>query len=373
MPKRDYYEVLGVARSASVDEIKVSFRKLARKYHPDVNKEADAEEKFKEINEAFMVLSDDQKRSVYDRYGHEGLRSAGGMPDWNNINPFDIFEQFFGGGFGGFSTQQRRNAPRRGEDLYYSVTLEFEEAAAGAEKELKITRDEVCTKCSGSGAEPGTSKETCRTCGGRGEVRQTRQTFLGSMVQVTTCPECMGKGQVITSKCSQCSGRGFERKTLKKTIPVPAGVDNGTQIRMAGEGQPGRNNGPRGNLYIEIKVKPHKFFKRRKDDVLLDLNINIAQATLGAEIKVPTLEGEEKLVIPAGTQPGKIFKLRNKGIPHLRGSGKGDQLIIINIEIPSRLTADQRELFEQLAQTLGSEVLPQERSFLDVLKDVLGG
>jgi molecular chaperone DnaJ len=372
MPKRDYYEVLGVGKSASTDEIKSAFRDLARKYHPDVNKEPDAEERFKEINEAFMVLSDQEKRSVYDRFGHEGLRSAGGMPDWNSIDPFEIFEQFFGG-FGGFSTRQRRNSPRRGEDLYYSLTLDFDETATGIDRELEITRDEVCERCGSSGAEPGTSPATCSTCNGRGEVRQVRQTFLGSMVQVTTCPECRGAGKVITKKCTQCGGGGYERKTLKKTIPVPAGVDNGTQIRLAGEGQPGTNGGPRGNLYIEIIVKPHKFFKRRKDDVLLDLNINVAQATLGAEISVPTLRGEEKLTIPASTQPGKVFKLRNKGIPHLRGSGKGDQLIIINVDIPSRLSAEQRQLFEQLADTLGSEVLPQERSFLDILRDVLGG
>ncbi|BBB46857.1 molecular chaperone DnaJ [Pelolinea submarina] len=376
MQKRDYYEVLGVSRTVSQEEIKVAFRKLARQYHPDVNKSPDAEEKFKEINEAFMVLSDTEKRSIYDRYGHEGLRSTGGMPDWNTVDPFEIFEQFFGGmgGMGGFSSSRtRRNSPRRGEDLFYSVTLEFEEAASGLDREMEITRDEVCERCNGSGAEPGTSPVTCGTCQGRGEIRQMRQTFLGSMVQVTTCPDCGGSGRVISDRCKTCGGRGVERKSIKKTIPIPAGVDNGTQIRLSGEGQPGTNGGPRGNLYIEIKVKAHKFFRRRNDDVLLDMNINIAQAALGAEVKVPTLEGDEKLVIPPGTQPGKVFKLRHKGIPHLRTSGKGDQLVVINVEIPSRLTSEQRELFEKLAKTLGSEVLPQERSFLDMLKDVLGG
>ena len=369
---RDYYEVLGVERNASQDEIKSAFRKLARQYHPDVNGSADAEERFKEINEAFMVLSDNEKRTIYDRYGYEGLRSAGGMPDWNSIDPFEIFEQFFGG-FGGFSTRQRRNVPRRGEDLYYSITLEFEEAASGVERVLEITRDEVCESCKGSGAEPGTSPETCNNCQGRGEVRQVRQTFLGSMVQVTTCPQCNGSGRVISKRCKVCSGSGYERKMLKKTIPIPAGVDNGTQIRLTGEGQPGSNGGPRGNLYIEIKVKSHKFFRRRNDDVLLDLNINVAQAALGAEVKVPTLEGDTKLTIPPGTQPGKVFKLRSKGIPHLRASGKGDQLVVINVEVPTRLSSQQRQFFEGLAETLGSEVLPQERSFLDMLKDVLGG
>ena len=372
MPQRDYYEILSLNKQASQEEIKSSFRKLARQYHPDVNNAPDAEERFKEINEAFMVLSDEEKRSIYDRYGHEGLRSTGGMPDWSTIDPFEIFEQFFGG-FGGFGTRQRRNNPRRGEDLYYSITMEFDEVAFGADRELQITRDEVCETCKGNGAQTGTSPETCNTCQGRGEVRQVRQTFLGSMVQVTTCPQCGGTGRVITHKCKTCGGHGYERKTLGKTIPVPAGVDNGTQIRLAGEGQPGSNGGPRGNLFIEIKVKPHKYFRRRNDDVLLDLNINIAQAALGAEVKVPTLEGDVKLSIPPGTQPGKVFKLKSKGIPHLRASGKGDQLVVVNVEVPARLTSEQRQLFEGLAETLGSEVLPQEKSFLDILKDVLGG
>ena len=372
MAKRDYYEILGVSRNSTPDEIKSAFRKLARKYHPDVNNAPDAEERFKEINEAFMVLSDEEKRSVYDRYGHEGLRSAGGMPDWNNFDPFDIFEQFFGG-FGGFGTRQRRTVPKRGEDLYQSVTLDFEEAAFGTDREIEITRDEVCGRCDGSGAEPGTSPKTCGTCQGRGEVRQVRQTFLGSMVQVTTCPECRGSGRVIAERCKNCGGSGYERKTLKKTVPIPAGVANGTQIRLAGEGQPGTNGGPRGNLYIEVKVRPHKYFRRKDDDILLDLNINIAQAALGAEVEVPTLNGGEKLTIPPGTQPGRVFKLRGKGIPHLRGSGSGDQLVVVNVDIPKRLTSDQRKLFEQLADTLGSEVLPQERGFFDILKEVLGG
>jgi molecular chaperone DnaJ len=369
MVKRDYYEILQVNRSASPEEIKSAFRKLARQFHPDVNDAPDAEERFKEINEAFMVLSDPEKRSVYDRYGHEGLQTANGMPDFD---PFDIFEQFFGG-LGGFGTRQRQNMPRRGEDLYSSLRLSFEESAFGADRELEITRDEVCEHCKGSGAEPGTNPETCKTCQGRGEVRQVRNTFLGSMVQVTTCPNCHGTGRVITHRCKTCTGTGLERKSLKKTIPIPAGVADGTQIRLGGEGQPGTNGGPRGNLYIEIKVKAHKFFRRREDDVLLDLNINIAQATLGAEIEVPSLDGNAKLTIPSGTQPGRVFRMRGKGIPHLRSNGKGDQLVIVNVDIPKRLSSDQRAIFENLAETLGSEVLPQERGFFDVLKDVLGG
>lgn len=371
MAKRDYYEVLGVQRNASSEELKSAFRNLARKYHPDVNKEPDAEEKFKEINEAYAILSDPQKRQVYDQYGSEGLNGMGGAPDWSTIDFSDIFGEFFG--FGTSGGRQRQNAPRRGVDLNYSVTLTFEEAIFGADKEIEITRDEVCSTCGGKGAEPGTSPVRCATCGGKGEVRQVRQTFLGSMVQVTTCPACNGRGETITTPCHTCKGRGLEHKTVKKTVSIPGGVDSGNQVRLAGEGQPGVNGGPNGNLYVEIRVKPHKFFRRKENDILLDLNINIAQATLGAEIEVPTLEGPSKLTIPAGTQPGKVFTLRGKGSPSVRGGPRGDQLVVINIEIPTKLSPEQRKLFEDVAATLGTEVRPQEKSFMDHLKEVLGG
>lgn len=375
MAQRDYYDVLGVSRTASKDEIKSAFRRLARQYHPDVNKEPGAEERFKEINEAYAVLSDDEKRAAYDRYGHAGVQGTGGMPDWTTMDFSDIFEDLFGfGGFGfGRSSRRTRNAPRRGADLQYKVVLEFEEAVFGVEKEIEITRDETCSACRGSGAQPGTSPATCPTCGGRGEVRQTRQTILGSMVQVTTCPTCSGKGEVIRTPCSQCGGSGLERVTRKKTVSIPAGVDTGTQIRLAGEGQPGINGGPPGNLYLVVQVKPHKYFRRRDDDILLDIHVNIAQATLGAEIQVPTVDGDAYLKIPPGTQPGKIIRMRGKGVPHLRDNGRGDQLVIVNVDIPKNLTAEQRELFEKLAKSLGSEVLPQERSILDHLREFLGG
>lgn len=375
MAPRDYYEILGVPRTATADELKSAFRQLARKYHPDVNKDPGAEDKFKEINEAYAVLSDADKRAAYDRYGYEGLNGMGGMPDFSTMDFSDLFEGLFGfGGFGGGGGSRRsRNAPRRGVDLNMTVTLEFEEAAFGVEKEIEITRDEVCATCGGSGAEPGTHPKTCPTCGGRGEVRQVRQTLLGSMVQVSTCPTCQGRGEVIDTPCHTCHGRGLERKTVKKVVPIPAGVDTGTQIRLAGEGQPGANGGPNGNIYLEIRVKAHKFFKRRKDDVLLDLNINVAQATLGAEVEIPTLKGAEKIKIPAGTQPGKVFTLKGKGVPHLRGSGNGDQLVVVNVAVPTHLSPEQRELFETLAKTLGTDVSPQEKSFVDVLKEVLGG
>jgi molecular chaperone DnaJ len=374
MTQRDYYEILGVPRTASNDDLKAAFRKLARQFHPDVNKSPDAEERFKEMNEAYAVLSDPEKRSAYDRFGHAGVRGAGGAPDFNVDFDFaDIFGDLFG--FGGFgrSSSRSRNAPRRGTDLQYRLDLTFEEAVFGIDKEIEITRDEVCSTCSGSGAKPGTSPTRCTNCSGTGEVRQVRQTFLGSMVQVTTCPVCRGQGETIGSPCPTCQGRGLERQIRRKVVEIPAGVDSGTQIRLAGEGQPGENGGPNGHLYIAIQVKPHKFFRRRDYDILLDLNINVAQATLGAEVEVPTVDGLTSLRIPAGTQPGKVLTLKSKGVPHLRGSGRGDQMIIINIEIPSRLSSDQRKLFEELAQSLGSEVSPTERGFLDWLKETLGG
>jgi molecular chaperone DnaJ len=372
MTQRDYYEILGVGRNASSDELKAAFRKLARQYHPDVNKATDAEERFKEVNEAYAVLSDVDKRAAYDRFGHAGVRNAGGGPDINvDFGDFaDIFGEFFGFGR---SPRQARNAPRRGADLQYRLDISFEEAVFGVEKEIEVSRDEVCSACDGSGSEPGTSPTRCTHCGGRGEVRQVRQTILGSMVQVTTCPTCNGEGEVISSPCKACGGRGLERRTRKKVVTIPAGVDTGNQIRLAGEGQPGLNGGPHGNLYILIQVRPHKFFRRRENDILMDLSINVAQATLGAEVEIPTVDGPEKLRIPAGTQPGKVLYLRGKGVPHLRSSARGDQLVMVNVEIPQRLNAEQRQLFEQLAKSLGSEVRPQERGFLDWLKETLGG
>lgn len=263
--------------------------------------------------------------------------------------------------------------PRRGADLQIQLDLTFEEAIFGAEKEISITRDEVCRTCKGSGAEPGTSPTRCSTCNGAGEVRQVRQTLLGSMVQVSTCPTCGGSGETIATPCHTCRGRGLERVTRQKVVSVPAGVDSGTQIRLAGEGQPGVNGGPNGNLYIAINVQPHKYFRRRDNDIILDLDINVAQAALGADVDVPTVDGPAKLRIPPGTQPGKVLRMKGKGVPHLRGNGRGDQLVVVNVEIPTRLTSEQRHLFEQLAKSLGSDARPQERSFMDWLKEALGG
>jgi molecular chaperone DnaJ len=376
MSERDYYETLGVPKGANQDEIKSAFRRLARQFHPDVSDAPDAEERFKEINEAYAVLSDDEKRAAYDRYGHAGLNGFGGAPDFSNLDIEDILNMF-GFGMGGFDFGRRNrrsaNSPRRGIDLQYNLSLEFEEAVFGVEKEVEFTRDETCERCNGSKAEPGTSASRCTTCGGQGEVRQSRQTVFGSMVQVVTCPTCGGAGQIVESPCQQCAGRGIERKARKKTVQIPGGVDTGTRIRLSGEGQPGMNGGPNGDLYLVLRVNSHKFFKRRENDILLNLDINIAQASLGAEVEVPTVDGPAVLSIPAGTQPGKVLRMRSKGVPYLRSDRRGDQLVIINIEIPKRLSAEQRELMEKMAESLGTEVKPQERSLLDSVRDFFLG
>ncbi len=374
MTNRDYYEILGVSKGASDDEIKTAFRKLARQYHPDVSKEEHAEEKFKEINEAYGVLSDADKRARYDRFGKEGLGGMnGGYHDYSS-DFGDLFEEILGGF--GFSTGRRasRTAPRRGRDLQMQVTLAFEEAVFGVDKEIEFQRDETCSACKGTGAEPGTSPKKCSTCNGQGEVRQVRQTFLGQMVQTATCPACGGRGEIISSPCKTCRGAGLERKNVKKKVQIPGGVDVGTQIRLAGEGAPGAFGGPNGSLFVVLDVKPHQFFKRREQDVLLNLDINVAQAVLGAEVQVPTLDGDEKLKIPAGTQPGKIFHIKGKGVPHVRNKNqRGEQIVMVNVAMPTKLNKEQRELFEKLAQSLGTSVKPQEKGFLDWLNDAFGG
>jgi molecular chaperone DnaJ len=365
--KRDYYEALGVSNGASPDDLRRAYRRLAKEYHPDVNSDPGAEDRFKEINEAYAVLSDDQRRAAYDRFGHAGVK---GMPTDFGFGFSDIFEEFFGFGMGG--TRGRRS-PRRGADLRYDMHLEFEEAVFGIETEIEFHRRDTCTRCSGSGAEPGTTPVRCDTCNGTGEVRQVRQTFLGSMVNVSTCPNCGGKGETISTPCQVCSGSGIERLQLEKTIEVPPGVNDGTQIRLNGEGEPGLNGGPRGDLYVVIHVKKHKYFRRRKDDILLDLSINLAQATLGAELNVPTVDGDVELTIPTGTQPGKVLRMRGKGVPRLRRNGRGDQLVVISVDIPRTLDSEQRELFNKLAGTLGTEKVLRERGFMDSLRDLFGG
>jgi molecular chaperone DnaJ len=366
--KRDYYEVLEVPRDATVDDLRRAYRRLAKQYHPDVNKEPGAEEHFKEINEAYAVLSDDGRRSAYDRFGHAGVQ---GIPTDFGFGFSDIFEEFFGFGMGG--GRKNRRAPRRGADLRYDLTLKFEESISGIEREIEFNRQDLCSNCHGSGAEPGTTPVRCKTCNGAGEVRQVRQTFLGSMVNVTTCPTCGGAGETVGSPCRACRGSGLERREIKRAIPIPAGVDEGTQIRLSGEGEPGLNNGPKGDLYVIVHVEPHRFFRRREDDILLELAVNVTQAALGAKVSIPTVEGEETLTIPAGTQTGKVLRLKGKGVPRLRRNGRGDLLVVINVETPHNLSREQRQLLEKLGETLTAEVKPQARGFIDSIKDMLGG
>ncbi len=378
--KRDYYEVLGVAKSATKEEIKKSYRRMARKFHPDVNKEPDAEARFKEVNEAYQVLSDDQKRSVYDRFGHAGLGGSGGFGgggfDFGGFrDPFEMFEEMFGG-LGGFGTRSRRaspRAPRRGAALRSELRLEFEEAIFGLEREVEIPRQESCSTCKGSGAEPGTSPVRCPECNGTGEIR--RQT--GFFINIGTCPRCQGRGEIITSPCHECNGRGHVVKTRRLAVKVPPGVDEGTQIRLSGEGESGVNGGPPGNLYVVIRVKPHPYFRRQDTTLHLELAINITQAALGDEVEVPTVDGKEMMTIPAGTQTGDNIRLRGKGVPQLRRdgttSGRGDQVITIQVRTPTHLTPEQRTLLLELGKTLDREVVPQqERSFFDRLREALG-
>jgi molecular chaperone DnaJ len=376
--KRDYYEVLGVVKGASPEEIKKAYRQMARKYHPDVNKESGAEDKFKEVNEAYEILSDEQKRGMYDRFGHAGLGSAGGFGGFQDFgggfrDPFEIFEEVFGG-LGGFGRSRRqRGGPRRGADLRYEMTMEFEEAVFGLEKEIEVPRQETCNTCSGSGVEPGTSPIRCPECNGTGEIR--RQT--GFFINIGTCPRCQGRGEIITSPCRECRGQGRIVKTRRLSVKVPAGVDNGTQIRLSGEGESGTLGGPPGNLYVVIRVKPHVYFRRNDETIHLELAINISQAALGDEVEVPTLDGKEMMTIPAGTQTGDTLRLRAKGVPRLRrdGSnvGRGDQIITLQVRTPTNLSKEQRNLLLELGKTLDREVIPQkEKSFFDRIRDALG-
>jgi molecular chaperone DnaJ len=371
--KRDYYDVLGLPRGASADDVKSAYRRLAKQYHPDVNREAGAEDKFKEINEAYAVLSDDQKRAAYDRYGHAGVSGGGfGAPDYTNFGVEDIFESFFGS-FGGMRSGAARRAPRRGPDLRHDLTISFEEAIGGIDKEIEFTRDELCPACKGSGAEPGTSPARCATCKGTGEVRQVRQTFLGSMVSATTCPTCRGTGEVIASPCHTCRGRTQVQQTRRRTVAIPAGVDSGTRVRIPGEGEPGVNGGPHGDLYVFLNVAPHKYFRRQGDDIVLEVAVNVALAALGGEVQVPTVNGAEKLKIPAGTQPGTVFQMRGRGVPHLQRGGRGDMHVVVTVATPTHLNGEQKKLLKDLARQLSDEAVPQERGLVDRIRDVLSG
>jgi molecular chaperone DnaJ len=364
---RDYYEILGVPRNADPDAIRNAFRNLAKRYHPDVNSEEGAEERFKDINEAYGVLSDEQRRAAYDRFGHAGLNGMpfGGSAGVGDLS--DLFEEFFRGF--GMSGRRAGRSPRRGVDLQTEIRLTFDESISGAQKELEVTRSEVCSVCRGSRSEPGTTPIRCSVCGGSGEERRVRQSFLGSLVNVTTCSKCGGSGEVVSTPCKACRGAGLERKTRTLQVPVPAGVDDGTQIRLSGEGEPGLFGGPPGNLFILVRVAQHEFFHRNNSDLWMELGINFHQAALGADVRVPTAGGETSLHIPAGTQPGQVFRLRGKGMPHLQQSGRGDFFVVVNVVIPAALSSEQKKLLSQLGIPYDAPAKPQKRTLLDSLKD----
>jgi len=369
--KRDYYEVLGLSRDADDQQIKGAYRKLALAHHPDRNpNNPDAEERFKEAAEAYSVLSDPQKRSTYDRFGHQGLQGAA-QPgfDPNAFGDFsDILGDFFGFGdlFGGAGGGRgRRNRPQRGEDVRYDLEIDFRDAVFGKNAEIQVPRLELCDRCKGARAEPGTGASACPTCHGRGEVLY-QQSFLTIR---RTCGTCGGTGQVIRHACSQCRGEGYRQVTRKIKVNIPAGVDNGTRLRLVREGQPGPNGGPNGDLYVVLHVREHPFFEREENNLHCTVPINVAQAALGAEIEVPTLEDPEKVKIPEGTQSGAKFRLRGKGIPDVNGGGRGDLWVHIEVRIPSRLTREQKKLFEQLREGLPEETAPSEKGLFDKVKD----
>ena len=381
--KRDYYDVLGVPRTATKDEMKRAFRRLARQYHPDVNNESDATERFKEVNEAYEVLSDEKMRVTYDQFGHAGVQNGGG-PGFSGFeggfgSVADIFEEFFGGSFGGGS-RRRRRGPRRGQDLQYRLTISFQEAVFGADKEIEVTRPEICPGCNGSGAKVGTAPIACTNCNGSGHVRRVQRSILGQFVTEAPCPTCQGTGELIPEVCETCHGQKQIQQTRTLKVKIPAGVDDDTQIRLTGEGSPGVNGGPPGNLYVILYVRKHKFFQRRGTDVWLDLQINVAQAALGDEVMVPTLDGEQTLIIEPGTESGKVYRMRGLGVPRLdrrgRGTpmGRGDQHVLIHVAIPTKLTPEQERLFKELSLTLGKEVIPQQgKGIFSQLKDAFFG
>jgi molecular chaperone DnaJ len=370
--KRDYYDVLGVNRTASADELKKAYRKLARQYHPDVNPgDASSEDRFKEVNEAYEVLSDVDRRAAYDRFGHAASQMGGDPFGGFGASPFgDLFESFFGGG-----GTRRRTGPARGQDLTITVSLNFEEAVFGAEKEVDLLRLETCNACNGSRMKDGQAPPRCATCGGTGEVRRVQQTILGQFMTSSPCSACRGEGVTITDPCPTCRGRGRTSQNRMITITIPAGIDEHQTLRLSGQGEAGPAGGPAGNLFVNVNIKPHPLFNRQGKQVMSAVGINVAQAMLGDEIEVQTLDGDVALKVPAGTQSGQQFRLRHKGVPDMRSGERGDQIVTVHVNIPDALTDQQRELISQLADTFGSEVSPQpaaSRGFFDKVKDALG-
>lgn len=354
MAKRDYYEVLGVEKNASEAEVKKAFRRLARQYHPDVNQgDKTAEEKFKEINEAYEILSDPDKRKRYDQFGHAGNDPNAGFGGFGGAGDFggfgDIFDMFFGGG--GRTSQ----GPQQGSDVRLDIGLSFEEAAFGVEKEVELPRWENCRTCHGSGAKPGTQPARCSKCGGTGQVRVTQKTPLGHFQTIKPCPDCAGTGQIINTPCTDCNGKGKVRRTRKLAIKIPAGVDTGSRIRLAGEGEAGSRGGPNGDLYVYIEVKPHKFFERNGEDLFMEMPVTFIQAALGDEIKVPTLEGSASLKIPEGTQTHTLFRMRGLGISRLRGGGRGDLHVRVVVITPNKLNEEQKKILQQFGKISGQE------------------
>jgi len=363
--KRDYYEALGVSKSATKEEIKSAYRKLALQYHPDRNKSPDAEEKFKEISEAYAVLSDDEKRRQYDMFGHAGIGAKYSPEDiFRGVDFRDIFRDF-GLGFGGFDDifdmffgRQRgwRQGPQRGADLRYDLEITLEDVASGLEREIYVPRRERCEACRGSGAAPGTEPRRCSRCNGTGQVQRATSTGFGQFIQIQTCNLCEGKGTVIDSPCRSCQGTGMVSRNRRILVKIPPGVEEGSRLRLVSEGEAGARGGPSGDLYVVVYVKPHEMFKRRGSDILYEASISFAQAALGAEIDVPTFSGKAKLKIPAGTQTHTVFRLKGKGLPRLHGFGRGDELVRVKIHTPTKLTSRQRELLSELAKEMGEDV-----------------
>ena len=367
--KRDYYEVLGISKGASEDEIKKAYKKMARKYHPDLNPDnKEAEEKFKEVNEAYEVLSDPDKKARYDQYGHAGVdpnfgAGAGfdGSFDFGDLG--DIFGNFFGGGFGGGGRRTNPNAPQRGESIRLSLTISFEEAAFGCEKEITVERMEQCGTCSGSGCAAGTTPEVCPDCHGTGQVQVRRQTPMGVFATSSPCGRCGGKGKIIHQPCPDCRGTGAVRKRKTIKASVPAGIDNGQTISIRGQGHAGKNGGPAGDLLITITVKPHELFRREGTSVLCEAPITFAQAVLGAELEIPTIDGKVKYDLPEGTQSGTTFRLKGKGIPSINGRGRGDQYVTVYIETPRNLNKEQKDALKKFAETMGDNNYEERRKF----------
>ncbi|MCB1196590.1 molecular chaperone DnaJ [bacterium] len=383
MAKWDYYEILGLSKGASVDEIKKAYRKMAVKYHPDKNPgDKNAEERFKEAAEAYEILSDDKKRKMYDQYGHEGVSgqfSQGGF-QWSDFTHFSDVEDILGGIFGGsggifgdlFGSRRSGGGGQRavrGDDLRYDLSIDFLEAAQGTTKEIKFKKLSACSQCGGNGAEPGTQRVTCPKCRGAGQVRMAQGFFSINR----TCDACKGIGTVAQTPCSMCSGQGRMVKTKKLSVKIPAGIEDGSQMKLTGEGEEGMLGGPAGNLYVVVHVKEHPFFQRQGDDIICEVPISFPKAALGGEIEVPTLDSKVKIKIPEGTQSGKVFRLRGKGVPSLRGYGQGDLHIKVFIETPTQLTAEQQTLLQRFAEISGEDVYPMTNSFLKKAKKIFKG